>query len=84
LWWQNIFASSALYAFAGLMWNLHWKDGRGILFAFMEDDWPNPDTVPPFSKIMRFALLFMVLVALMMLPFLLSPFLDFTEFFSKW
>ena len=63
-WFANIFASSVLYIAGGLMWNLDWREGRGMTFAFLEPDWP---TVPPSSQVRRifwFALPFMVLVAL--------------------
>jgi len=45
LWLPNIFASSSLYALAGLLWNLDWKPNRGTIFAFME-----ADTISPFNK----------------------------------
>jgi len=31
-WFPNIFASSVLYVSAGLLWNLEWKEGRGVIF----------------------------------------------------
>ncbi len=69
-WLPNIFASSMLYISAGLFWNLDWKAGRGVIFAFMEKDWPVPSSGPAFSKIFWFALPFMILVASMILSFL--------------
>lgn len=71
LWWPNIFASSALYICAGLLWNLDWKPDRGTIFGFMEPDWPAVhSTGPVFHKIAWMALFFMLAVSLMILPFL--------------
>lgn len=70
-WLPNLFASSILYICAGLMWNLDWREGRGVIFAFMVDDWPNPRSTVPFKKVVWFALPLMILVAAMILPFLI-------------
>ena len=43
-WFFNIFASSALYILAGLLWNLDWREGRGVIFSFMLDTWPSSST----------------------------------------
>ena len=62
-WFANIFASSVLYISGGLMWNLDWREGRGMTFSFLEAGWP---TVPPSGRVMRIfwaALPFMLLVA---------------------
>jgi hypothetical protein len=40
-WLANLGASSVLYVAAGLMWNLDWREGRGVDFAFRRDGWPN-------------------------------------------
>ena len=69
-WLPNIFASSVLYVSAGLLWNLEWKEGRGVIFGFMEPDWPNPAHDLGFRKVFWFALPFMILVTLMIAPFL--------------
>ena len=71
-WLPNIFASSFLYICGGLFWSLDWKVGRGAFFSFMEDDWPSKASPPAFSKIIWYAMLFMLLVSLMILPFLWS------------
>ena len=70
-WLPNIVLSSILYFAAGLMWNLQWREGRGVIFGFMESDWPNPDHDLAFRKVIWFALPFMILVTLMIAPFLL-------------
>ena len=69
-WLPNFAASSVLYMAAGLMWNLQKKDGRGVIFGFMEPGWPNPDYDLGFRKVFWFALPLMILVAAMILPFL--------------
>ena len=70
-WLPNIILSSILYFAAGLMWNLQHKEGRGIVFGFMETDWPNPDRELGFRQVMWFALPIMILVTAMIAPFLL-------------
>lgn len=69
-WLPNIFASSVLYVAAGLMWNLEWREGRGVIFGFMTDDWPRPGEGREFKKIVWVAIPIMALVAAMILPFL--------------
>ena len=69
-WLPNIVLSSILYFAAGLMWNLQWRDGRGVIFGFMEADWPNPAHDLAFRKVIWFALPFMILATLMIVPFL--------------
>jgi len=70
-WLPNIVLSSILYFAAGLMWNLQHKEGRGIVFGFMEADWPNPNRELGFRQVMWFALPIMLLVTAMIAPFLL-------------
>jgi hypothetical protein len=72
LWISNIFASSSLYALAGLLANLHWTPDRGTIFAFMEEDWPSTAVPPIFGKILWLALILMALAALLILPFLID------------
>ena len=69
-WLPNIVLSSILYLSAGLMWNLQWREGRGVIFGFMEPDWPNPAHDLGFRRVIWFALPFMILVTLMIAPFL--------------
>ena len=68
-WSANIFASSLLYICAGLFWNLEWRSGRGVIFSFMESDWPSPSQGKDFRKVLGYALLFLILVSGMILPF---------------
>jgi hypothetical protein len=68
---SNIFTSSVLYVSAGLFWNLEYRDGRGVVFGFMMDDWPSGDTGKGFNKIFIYALPFMILAAAVFIPFLM-------------
>jgi len=71
-WFPNIFASSVLYVSAGLLWSLDWKDGRGAIFSFMEDEWPPSNAArTPFRKIWWVALPFIAIVVALTVPFLL-------------
>ena len=70
-WLPNIFASSVLYASAGLLWNLEWRENRGVIFGFMESNWPEKCSVTKFRNILWFALPLMVLVTSMIIPFLI-------------
>ena len=62
-WQANIFASSLLYISAGLFWNLDWKPGRGVIFAFMDEGWPEPSSVSVFKKVYGYALILMIIVS---------------------
>lgn len=68
-WFYNIPASSVLYISAGLFWNLDWIKGKGVIFSFMDSDWPVPSLHTVFPKIVLFALPFMVLVTFLILYF---------------
>jgi hypothetical protein len=70
-WAPNIVLSSILYCAAGLMWNLHKKEGRGVIFGFMAAGWPNTRYELGFRQVMWFALPLMILVTAMIAPFLL-------------
>jgi hypothetical protein len=63
-WAWNIAASSVLYACAGLMWNLDWRAGHGVVFAFREPGWPQAVSGASFMRIAGFALPFMLIVGL--------------------
>jgi len=39
-WHANLLASSVIYLSAGLFWNLDWQPGRGVVFGFLEPNWP--------------------------------------------
>lgn len=62
-WAVNIAASSVLYLCAGLMWNLDWRAGKGVVFAFREPGWPQP-AGGSFMRIAGFAAPFMLIVSL--------------------
>ena len=68
-WFGNLLVSSALYLSAGLMWNLAYIPGRGVVFGFMVDGWPQRDPSGKVARVLAFALVFMILVTGMMLPF---------------
>lgn len=40
-WFSNIFASSVLYVSARLLWSLEYIQNRGVIFGFMDRQWPN-------------------------------------------
>ena len=63
MWYSNLYVSSGLYILAGLLWNLEWKPGRGVIFGFMAPDWPQSTGIPAFRRIFWFALPFMILAA---------------------
>ena len=50
-WLPNIVLSSILYACAGLLWSLDWKQEKGIFMAFEEDSWPTASRGLVFHKI---------------------------------
>ena len=66
-WFSNIFASSVLYISAGLFWSLDWIQGRGVTFAFMENNWPYSTSNAALSKIVPYMLPFMILVSFLIL-----------------
>lgn len=70
-WLPNIFAASVLYISAGLMWNLEWRQNRGVIFAFMEKGWPQAAAQANFIHIFGYAMPFMILVAASILYFVL-------------
>lgn len=71
-WLPNLFASSVLYLSAGLLWNLDWREERGVLFAFMHHGRPERVCTNVFPKIAMYAVLFMILAAGCIAPFLPS------------
>lgn len=75
-WLANIGASSTLYAAAGLLWNLEWRSGRGVVFGFMLDGWPAPMADRSGQhRIFWFALPLMLFAAIAILSFVLpNPF----------
>jgi len=73
-WSANITASSLLYFLAGLLWNLDWKEGKGVILSFREETWPYVSPGKVFGRIAWFALPVMVLVAALMLYFVWTYF----------
>lgn len=71
-WTSNIVASSFLYLMAGLLWNLEWQPGRGLHFAFMTIDWPQPPLQRSW-RVVWLALPIILVVAVMMGQFLKNP-----------
>ncbi len=39
-WQANLPLSGAIYILAGLFWSLEWREGTGVTFSFMWDEWP--------------------------------------------
>ena len=74
-WLSNIVLSSVLYIAAGLLWNLEHQEGHGVILGFRRDSWPQPEKNPAFARIAGYALIFMMLVAVMVLAFVI-PFLQ--------
>jgi hypothetical protein len=70
-WYSNIFASSVLYILAGMFWNLDWIKGKGIIFSFMEKDWPAVSSDSVFTKILCIAVPIMMLVTFLFVYFFL-------------
>ena len=70
-WLANIGASSCLYAAAGLLWNLERHPSRGVIFAFMQRDWPYSAERSGFASVCGFALPFMLFATIAILFFLL-------------
>ena len=61
-WSANMAASAILYGCAGLFWNLDWRPGRGVTFAFLEPEWPVASTGGSFTKVAGYATALMALV----------------------
>jgi hypothetical protein len=66
-WFFNIFASSALYIMAGLLWNLDWRENKGVIFSFMLDDWLSSYTHNIFQRVLLFAFPIMGFVVFLIL-----------------
>ncbi len=69
-WLINAGTSSVLYASAGLFWNLDYREGRGVTFAFLEPEWFAPSSFQDFQKAFWYALPLMLLVTAALLSFL--------------
>lgn len=70
-WYTNIAASSILYLSAGLLWNLQYVEGKGVTLGFLEPSWPTTGTNGNFSRILVYALPFMLIAAAVFVPFIL-------------
>jgi hypothetical protein len=68
-WAANIAASSVLYACAGLLWNLDYVPGRGVILGFMRESWPMPASHGAFRRIAWAAAPFMAIAAAAILWF---------------
>ena len=60
-WTANLAASSMLYCSAGLLWSLEYQPKRGVQFAFQAADWPQAAIHQQFTRILLYALPFMLL-----------------------
>jgi hypothetical protein len=69
-WFANIFASSSLYLAAGFFWNLEYIKNRGVVFGFMEPNWPRISSERSFKKVALYAFLFMLIPTVIIVPFL--------------
>ena len=69
-WFANIFASSSLYLAAGFFWNLEYIKDRGVVFGFMEANWPSISSERSFKKVALYAFLFMLIPTVIIVPFL--------------
>jgi hypothetical protein len=67
----NIFASSVIYVLAGMLWGLEWYEGRGVVFSFMQPNWPERVEKSRPSKILWYALPVVVFVVALTVPFLM-------------
>ena len=70
-WLPNLFASSVLYCAAGLLWNLEWHPGRGVVFGFMRPGWPTPAGEGGFARVLLYALPLMAIAGAMIGAFLI-------------
>jgi hypothetical protein len=68
-WDVNIGASSVLYFSAGLLWNLDYREKQGVIFAFMDKDWPACPQNTTFWQIVGYALPFMLIAGIAILSF---------------
>ena len=70
-WLANIGASSLLYVSAGMFWSLEYVKGRGVIFGFMDANWPSIPSTSSFTKVMWYAIPLMLVVVVMIYPFLI-------------
>ena len=70
-WFPNIFASSFLYISAGLLWNLDWREERGVTFSFLEKDWFFIEEKAGFTKVFWMSIPFMLMAFIAIISFVL-------------
>jgi hypothetical protein len=70
-WLANLGASSILYVFAGLLWNLDWIPGRGTSFGFAHEAWPRGARARASQRALLAAIPVIIVVAALMLGFFL-------------
>jgi len=70
-WFANLFASSVIYLCAGLFWNLEYREGRGVIFSFMNEAWPVRPPPAPAWRLAVYALIFAAPAIAAVLMFLL-------------
>jgi hypothetical protein len=68
-WAANLAASSVLYVSAGLCWNLVHRPGTGVTFGFLHAEWPAAPAGGDDRRIAPLALIFVLFVAALLLPF---------------
>lgn len=72
MWLENLYISSFLYILAGLLWNLEWRKGRGVTFAFLHDDWPTAPERHPVGRIIWYILPVSILVGWLFIDFVIK------------
>lgn len=73
-WSSNLMASSFLYLGAGLFWNLEKHPRRGIIFGFLEPEWPEPAHNTHARHLLGYIALIALPVTLAMLSFVALEF----------
>lgn len=67
-WQSNLVLSGMICVFAGLLWNLGWKESEASRFTFRWEEWPPADR-SPFRKVLPMVVVLASPVALMVLAF---------------
>lgn len=68
---SNLVASTTAFVAAGLFWSLTNVPGRGVVFAFMQDEWPKGEEERRIAPGMVLVALFLAtVIALLLLPFI--------------
>ena len=71
IWAENLFASSALYLLAGLLWSVQADREAKVWFAFQLPAWPDVPDVP-LKRILPLTVAIMLFTTLLMAPFLVE------------